>query len=78
MNTSKCVYWNFKLRDGIGDWAEDGCELVSADSEGIICHCYHLTNFAVLVVSIATKLTDLTNKFKSTINNNKYYLCTLY
>ena len=51
MNTSSCVYWDFNLRDGIGDWAEDGCELESADSEGITCHCDHLTNFAVLVVN---------------------------
>ena len=52
LNTSRCVYWDFNLRDGIGDWAEDGCVLVSADSEGITCHCNHLTNFAVLVVSV--------------------------
>ena len=55
MNNSRCVYWDFSLRDGIGDWAEDGCELESADAEGITCHCNHLTNFAVLVVNILNK-----------------------
>ncbi|XP_072030118.1 adhesion G-protein coupled receptor G2-like [Amphiura filiformis] len=49
LNTSKCVYWDFSKRNGIGDWAEDGCELMSAESGKITCHCNHLTNFAVLV-----------------------------
>ncbi|XP_072030645.1 adhesion G-protein coupled receptor G7-like [Amphiura filiformis] len=49
LNTSTCVYWDFSKRNGIGDWAEDGCELMSAESGKITCHCNHLTNFAVLV-----------------------------
>ncbi|XP_072030644.1 latrophilin-like protein 1 [Amphiura filiformis] len=48
LNTSRCVYWDSKS-DGIGDWADEGCELMSAKSGKITCHCNHLTNFAVLV-----------------------------
>ena len=50
LNTTRCVSWDFSLRDGIGDWDEAGCELESAGSDGITCYCNHLTNFAVLVV----------------------------
>ena len=55
-NTTRCVSWDFNLRDGIGDWTEDGCELESVNSEGITCHCNHLTNFAVLVVRIIRRI----------------------
>ncbi|XP_072030117.1 adhesion G-protein coupled receptor G4-like [Amphiura filiformis] len=48
-NQFKCVSWDFSKSDGIGDWAEYGCELMSAESGKITCHCNHLTNFAVLV-----------------------------
>ncbi|XP_072032037.1 adhesion G-protein coupled receptor G7-like isoform X3 [Amphiura filiformis] len=49
LNTFKCVSWDFSKSDGIGDWAENGCALMSAESGKITCHCNHLTNFAVLV-----------------------------
>ncbi|XP_072032041.1 adhesion G-protein coupled receptor G2-like isoform X1 [Amphiura filiformis] len=50
LNTSTtCVYWDFSKHGGIGDWAEDGCELMSAESGKITCHCNHLTSFAVLL-----------------------------
>ncbi|KAJ8024357.1 Adhesion G-protein coupled receptor G6 [Holothuria leucospilota] len=49
----KCVFWNFTLAKGLGDWSSEGCELVrsSEDNTGTIieCHCNHLTNFAVLL-----------------------------
>ncbi|XP_071954820.1 adhesion G-protein coupled receptor G7-like [Antedon mediterranea] len=56
-NITNCVYWNF----GIGDWADDGCELVNVFEDGSVeCHCNHLTNFAVLmdvhVQSVNTQL----------------------
>ena len=39
---------------GNGNWTDEGCLLVnSSTSTGeFICECDHLTNFAVLVVSI--------------------------
>jgi hypothetical protein len=38
--------------DSTGDWTTVGCQLASTDPQ-IICECYHLTNFAILVVSSA-------------------------
>ena len=37
------------LLDGYGDWSNDGCN-TSMDPNYVICHCDHLTNFAVLLV----------------------------
>ncbi|XP_038077215.1 adhesion G-protein coupled receptor G6-like [Patiria miniata] len=46
---SKCVYWDFSLNNGFGDWSTKGCKR-EMDSEGrIVCVCDHLTNFAVIV-----------------------------
>ncbi len=44
-----CVYI-----DGGGNWSTKGCELVSySGSTGEVeCKCSHLTNFAILVVSL--------------------------
>ncbi|XP_033116035.1 adhesion G-protein coupled receptor G4-like [Anneissia japonica] len=56
-NITHCVYWNFNLRNGVGDWAEDGCELVNVLDDGSVeCHCNHLTNFAVLMVCLFYKI----------------------
>ena len=40
-----------------GDWSEAGCVVAEIDEESglVVCKCNHLTNFAVLVVSIVTK-----------------------
>ena len=38
--------------DSAGDWTTVGCQLASTDPQ-IVCECYHLTNFAILVVSSA-------------------------
>ncbi|XP_072028540.1 uncharacterized protein [Amphiura filiformis] len=45
----ECVFWDFKLRDGIGDWSSEGCEYVGIQNGRMVCHCNHLTNFAVLL-----------------------------
>ena len=36
-----------------GGWSEDGCILSGIDNSTstVLCHCYHLTSFAVLLVS---------------------------
>ncbi len=55
IRTTRCVSWDFNLRDGIGDWSEEGCEFVNFTSdEHVVCYCYHLTNFAAIAVSAAT------------------------
>ncbi|KAJ8024354.1 Adhesion G-protein coupled receptor G4 [Holothuria leucospilota] len=52
-SSRKCVFWDFNLANGLGDWSSQGCELVSISEENtgsiIECHCNHLTNFAVLL-----------------------------
>ncbi|XP_038077211.1 adhesion G protein-coupled receptor E1-like [Patiria miniata] len=46
---SKCVYWDFSLNNGFGDWSAKGCKR-EMDSKGrAVCICDHLTNFAVIV-----------------------------
>ena len=45
---------------GIGNWTADGCETKHEQKNTTIqvqCRCFHLTNFAVLVVSIITGVT---------------------
>ena len=50
--TTECVFWDFELRGGIGEWSSEGCHQ-SASVEGrTVCHCNHATNFAVLVVRL--------------------------
>ncbi|XP_072041705.1 adhesion G-protein coupled receptor G7-like [Amphiura filiformis] len=45
----RCVFWDFELADGNGDWSEDGCRYMGDNEGRTVCHCDHLTNFAVLV-----------------------------
>lgn len=44
--SERCVYWDF----GTLNWTTSGCSKAIAEDGIIICHCNHLTNFAVLVV----------------------------
>ena len=49
-----CVHVSVRVFviDGRGDWTPEGCETID-DGTGVIqCNCTHLTNFAVLVVSL--------------------------
>ena len=50
--------WNFNaiIVDNTtrGNWTPDGCELVEENGGVFTCHCNHLTNFAVLVVSLSS------------------------
>ncbi|XP_033122649.1 adhesion G-protein coupled receptor G6-like [Anneissia japonica] len=45
----RCVFWDFKLENGIGDWSNEGCVYNTTEDGRVICHCDHLTNFAVLM-----------------------------
>ncbi|XP_041484731.1 adhesion G-protein coupled receptor G6-like [Lytechinus variegatus] len=49
LNQSRCVYWDFDLRNGVGDWSDAGCNLTDVRGDFVTCSCNHLTNFAVLV-----------------------------
>lgn len=55
-HSKKCVFWDHTLASGHGDWSSEGCETISGSEENngsiIECHCSHLTNFAVLLVSL--------------------------
>lgn len=46
--SEKCVSWDFNLQT----WTSRGCMTDAGRNDGtVLCHCNHLTNFAVLVVS---------------------------
>ena len=47
--TYSCVFWDFKLNNGYGDWNPSGCSL-KINSSVYYCSCNHTTNFAVLLV----------------------------
>ncbi|XP_071956162.1 uncharacterized protein [Antedon mediterranea] len=50
-NETACVFWDFEL-DGNGGWSSAGCYLANGSLDGSdrqICHCDHLTNFAILM-----------------------------
>ena len=53
--TEFCVYWDFTLQD----WSPERCTTHSDLNGGVICHCNHLTNFAVLVVDNDYYIFDL-------------------
>ncbi|XP_072026108.1 adhesion G-protein coupled receptor G4-like [Amphiura filiformis] len=46
----QCVFWDFDLENGQGDWSNEGCRRVeTTESDRSICHCDHLTSLAVIV-----------------------------
>ena len=48
-NSTLCSYWNFTL----GNWSQEGCMFKRVLSDDrILCNCNHLTNFAMLMVSL--------------------------
>ncbi|XP_072014280.1 adhesion G-protein coupled receptor G6-like [Amphiura filiformis] len=46
---AECVYWNFDLNNGVGEWSTEGCQTDIMQNNLITCSCDHLTHFAVLV-----------------------------
>ncbi|XP_072050197.1 uncharacterized protein [Amphiura filiformis] len=47
---SKCVFWDWSLLEGTGDWSEEGCErVIEPGTDRVVCQCDHLTSFAVIV-----------------------------
>lgn len=48
-NGTLCGFWNFSE----ASWSHEGCTFQGLQEDGrIICHCDHLTNFAMLMVSL--------------------------
>ncbi|XP_038058173.1 uncharacterized protein LOC119729609 isoform X2 [Patiria miniata] len=47
--TIECVFWDFDLSDGVGDWSTAGCLLARETNDTVSCNCSHATNFAILV-----------------------------
>ena len=41
-----------------GQWSTDGCEINSSTPESTVCHCDHLTNFAILLSARPIKLSS--------------------
>ncbi|XP_067138267.1 uncharacterized protein [Centruroides vittatus] len=50
-NSEKCVYWDYSMDNGEGDWSDKGCEtkIDLQDEKHVRCSCDHMTNFAILV-----------------------------
>ncbi|CAB3379213.1 Hypothetical predicted protein [Cloeon dipterum] len=65
-----CVFWDFSLGNGSGDWSAEGCSLNNThrlpNSTYVMdeCHCWHLTHFAEILrnsegYSISESLSDI-------------------
>ncbi|XP_023503118.2 adhesion G-protein coupled receptor D1 isoform X5 [Equus caballus] len=50
-----CAFLDFSSGDGI--WSNQGCALVEGNLSYSICHCTHLTNFAILMQVVPLELT---------------------
>ena len=44
----RCGFWEPDAQV----WSTDGCSITSDNQTGVVCTCNHLTDFAVLVVSV--------------------------
>ncbi|KAF5892777.1 adhesion G protein-coupled receptor F5-like, partial [Clarias magur] len=51
LGNPQCVFWNFKLLNGIGGWDSTGCQLKSLQNETeiVTCECSHTTSFSILM-----------------------------
>ncbi|XP_038054485.1 adhesion G-protein coupled receptor G6-like [Patiria miniata] len=49
VDSAECVFWDFILSNGNGDWSTEGCRKESLPNGIIRCLCDHLTSFAVIV-----------------------------
>jgi hypothetical protein len=44
-----CAYWHI-FDNMTAQWSTNGCELIDITDRNVMCHCNHLTHFAVLMV----------------------------
>ncbi|XP_065641084.1 adhesion G-protein coupled receptor G6 isoform X3 [Hydra vulgaris] len=58
-SSATCKYWN-----STKGWSTEGCVKIEESCEAVKCHCYHLTNFALILDVTQTK-------------NNPFYLQVL-
>ncbi|CAB3995765.1 adhesion G- coupled receptor G7-like, partial [Paramuricea clavata] len=64
-----CVFWDFSLKNGVGDWSQTGCTYKGMKDGIVTCHCSHLTNFAILMdVYIKDRIDDDHEKALSIIS----------
>eukprot|EP00112_Aurelia_sp_Birch-Aquarium-sp1_P004982 Seg1565.3 transcript_id=Seg1565.3/GoldUCD/mRNA.D3Y31 product="Adhesion G protein-coupled receptor L2" protein_id=Seg1565.3/GoldUCD/D3Y31 len=61
-----CVFWKFSSK-GSGMWSAKGCKLHSSNNTHAICHCFHLTNFAVLM-SVTHATRNITGHHEETMS----------
>ena len=52
-NNHNCVFWDFDRNEKKGGWSSEGCIYDGRINGREVCLCDHLTNFAVLLVSIS-------------------------
>ena len=50
--SAACVFWDFGLKRGLGDWSGDGCYYKGTTDGLVTCNCNHLTNYAILMVRL--------------------------
>ena len=43
-----CVFWDYQLKAGFGNWSSEGCLSETDEKGNIVCICNHMTTFAVL------------------------------
>ncbi|XP_043832994.1 adhesion G-protein coupled receptor D1 [Dromiciops gliroides] len=51
-----CAFLDFSSGEGI--WSNEGCVLIEENLNYSICHCNHLTNFAILMQVVPLELTN--------------------
>lgn len=60
----------------IADWKSDGCSRVGSDTViPVQCTCNHLTNFAILAVSIITYICTYFNEEYTSFQNINPIVC---
>uniref|UniRef100_A0A3B3DGR7 Adhesion G protein-coupled receptor F7 n=1 Tax=Oryzias melastigma TaxID=30732 RepID=A0A3B3DGR7_ORYME len=60
LGNPKCVFWNFRLFDGLGGWDDEGCLFVNQKTGTVSCNCNHLTSFSILMSPSAPNIPALT------------------
>ncbi|XP_006147401.1 adhesion G-protein coupled receptor D1 isoform X2 [Tupaia chinensis] len=51
-----CAFLNFSSGEGV--WSSQGCELTEGNLSHSVCHCTHLTNFAILMQVVPLELSQ--------------------
>lgn len=55
---SVCSFWSI-ADSGLGEWSQEGCQVVRSNATQTTCECDHMTNFAVLMAVQEVELSDL-------------------